>query len=193
MPFDMMSDVADDALLVLYANGDAAAARALALRLTPRIHAHAYRLLGNTAEAEDVTQEAMLRLWKIAPEWRQGEAKVTTWLYRVVANLCTDKLRRARTAPLEAAPEPVDEAASATDRLQTQARAAALQSALASLPERQRQAVVLRHIEGLANPEIAEIMQVSVDAVESLNARGKRGLTAALKGHQDALGFTDDG
>lgn len=193
MPFDTMSEMADDALLVLYANGDEAAARALTLRLTPRVHAHAYRLLGNAAEAEDVAQEAMLRLWKIAPEWRQGEARVTTWLYRVVANLCTDRLRRARSAPLEAAPEPVDEAASAADRLQDAARAAALQKALDGLPERQRQAVVLRHIEGLANPEIAEIMHISVDAVGSLNARGKRALTAALKGQKDALGFEDDG
>ena len=68
---------------------------------------------------------------------------------------------------------------------------AALQAALASLPERQRQAVVLRHIEGLTNPEIAEIMEIGVEAVESLTARGKRALAAALSGQRDALGYEE--
>ena len=85
---------ADAELLQRYANGDAAAARLLTARLVPRLHGHALRVLGDRAEAEDVAQEAMLRLWRQAPKWRRGEAKVTTWLYRVVANLCTDRLRR---------------------------------------------------------------------------------------------------
>ena len=192
MPFDRMNDVSDDALLVLYANGDPEAAKMLTQRLTPRIYAHAYRMLSNQADAEDVAQEAMLRLWRIAPEWRQGEAKVTTWLYRVVANLCTDRLRRARTKPLDAVAEPADGTASVAQQMQTRARIDALHGALATLPERQREAVVLRHIEGLANPEIAEIMQISVEATESLTARGKRALASALKARKDALGFTDD-
>lgn len=192
MPLDAESDLSDEALMVLFANGDGAAARSLTARLLPRVLAHAYRLLGNRAEAEDVAQEAMLRLWRIAPEWRQGEAKVTTWLYRVVANLCTDRLRRShRTAPLEAAPEPRDPAATPAQEMQERARADALQAALAQLPERQRQAVVLRHIEGLGNPEIAEIMEITVEAVESLTARGKRALSALLKDRQDELGYTE--
>jgi len=192
MPFDRMNDVSDDALLVLYANGDPEAAKMLTQRLTPRIYAHAYRMLSNQADAEDVAQEAMLRLWRIAPDWRQGEAKVTTWLYRVVANLCTDRLRRARTKPLDAVAEPADGAASVAQQMQTRARIDALHGALATLPDRQREAVVLRHIEGLANPEIAEIMQISIEATESLTARGKRALATALKARKDALGFTDD-
>lgn len=192
MPFDRMSDVPDDALLVLYANGDEAASQMLTRRLTPVVFAHAFRLLGNRADAEDVTQDAMMRLWRIAPDWRQGEAKVTTWLYRVVANLCTDRLRRARSTPLDAVPEPEDPRASVTEQMQSDSRLDALQQALGQLPDRQRQAVVLRHIEGLANPEIAEIMDISVEATESLTARGKRALTEILKRHKDALGFTDD-
>ena len=112
MPFDDASDVPDDALLVLYANGDGAAARELAARHLPRVLAYATRMLGgDRAEAEDVAQEAMLRLWRIAPEWRQGEAKVSTWLYRVVTNLCTDRLRgirRRRAVALDDAPEVTD-------------------------------------------------------------------------------------
>ena len=194
MPLDAMQDVTDEALLVLFANGEPAAARALTLRLTPKAFGHAVRLLGKRAEAEDVAQEALLRLWRVAPEWRQGEAKVTTWLYRVVANLCTDRLRRSgRGVALDAVPEPEDEARGPLDKMQAEARADALQTALDGLPDRQRQAVVLRHIEGLANPEIAEIMEISVDAVESLTARGKRALSAALEGRREELGYADDG
>ena len=71
MPFDAMNDTSDEALLILYGNGDAVAARTLAARLTPKIIGLAMRLLGgDRAEAEDVAQDAMLRLWKQAGEWR---------------------------------------------------------------------------------------------------------------------------
>jgi RNA polymerase sigma-70 factor (ECF subfamily) len=192
MPLDALDDAPDEALLVLFANGDGAAARVLTLRLTPRVMAHAFRLLGNRAEAEDVTQEALLRLWRMAPEWRQGEARVSTWLYRVVANLCTDRLRRrGRSAPLEAAGDPADPAADVAEEMAAQARADALQAGLDALPERQRQAVVLRHIEELGNPVIAEIMGISVEAVESLTARGKRALSAALRDRREELGYSE--
>ena len=192
MPLDAMDEVSDDALLVLFANGDDAAARMLTLRLTPRVLAHAFRMLGNRADAEDVTQDALMRLWKIAPDWRQGEAQVSTWLYRVTANLCTDRLRRRRGVALDSIAEPEDESPSAADGLQETSRAQALQQALGELPERQRQAVVLRHLEGRSNPEIAEIMDISTEAVESLTARGKRALAAALAGRREELGYEDD-
>lgn len=192
MPFDAYADVSDEALLVLYANGDGDAARSLNVRLTPRAFGQAVRMLGDRAEAEDIAQEAMLRLWKIAPDWRQGEAKVTTWLYRVVANLCTDRLRRSRSVDLDSVPEPEDDRPDVAGEMQQAARMTALQDALAQLPERQRQAVVLRHIEGLGNPEIAEILEISTEAVESLTARGKRALTAILAGRREELGYTDD-
>ena len=132
-------------------------------------------MLGERDEAQDVTQEALLRLWRIAPDWRQGEAKVTTWLYRVTANLCTDRLRRRRggVPDIEDVPEMADPVAPVDEQMQQRTRMDALQEALNQLPDRQRQAVVLRHIEGLGNPEIAEIMEISTEAVESLTARGK--------------------
>ena len=192
MPLDAMSEISDEALLALYARGDRAAAQALTIRLTPRVLGQASRLLGDVAEAEDVAQEAMLRLWRIAHEWRQDEARVTTWLYRVVANLCTDRLRKRRNVGIDDVAEPPDNGPSPEARLQNASRAEALRDALAALPERQRQAVALRHLEGLSNPEIAEIMDTSLEAVESLTARGKRSLAKALLGQRAALGYDDE-
>lgn len=192
MPLDAYSELADDALLAQYSQGDAAAARVLTTRLTPRVFGHAFRMLGDRAEAEDVTQDAMMRLWKIAPDWREGEAKVSTWLYRVTANLCTDRLRRKRGVGLDEVDEPLDPSPSVTNQLQTRERMDALQAGLQTLPARQRQAVILRHIEGLANPEIAEILEISTEAVESLTARGKRALAQALAPAREKLGYEDD-
>lgn len=193
MPFDSQSEISDDALMVLFANGDAEAASALACRHTPRVLALAFRMLSDQAEAEDVAQEALMRLWKIAPEWRQGEAKVSTWLYRVASNLCTDRLRRhsgrRRPADIDSVAEPADSAPSVEHKMIGQDRAAALQEALQTLPERQRQAVSLRFLQELSNPEVAEVLDISVDAVESLLARGKRGLATALAGRKTELGL----
>ena len=195
MPRDTPDLVSDEALLVLYANGDPVAARELTLRLAPRVLAYAGRVLGDRAEAEDVAQEALMRLWRIAPEWRQGEAQVTTWLYRVATNLATDRLRarkRRRADPLDETHDPADDQPGALAGLIDADRVAALHLALDALPDRQRQAVVLRHIEGMTNPEIAAIMEIGAEAVESLTARGKRALTAALAGRQATLGYEDD-
>lgn len=180
----------DGALMVLFANGDPQAARLLSERLLPRAFRHAARVLGNQSEAEDVAQDAMLRLWRAAPKWRtDGAAKPSTWLHKVVANLCVDRLRRSGRSVELGDDDFADDAPSADARLQEQGRMAALDAALATLPERQRQAVVLRHIEGLSNPEIADALDIGVEAVESLTARGKRALKAALENQKEALGY----
>lgn len=165
------------------------AARVLLDRLAPPVLRLARRLLDDQAEAEDITQEAMVRLWQIAPEWQTGAAQPATWLYRVAFNLATDRLRRRRGVALDSVAEPVHPAPAALDGMIAADRARALDQALAELPERQRVAVVLRHIEGLANPEIAEVLGVGVEAVESLTARGKRRLTEILSGRRAELGF----
>ena len=192
MAFDALSEVSDEALLVLYANGDSSGARLLTLRLVPRILGYAARLLNDRAEAEDVAQEAMLRLWRVAPDWRQGEAKISTWLYRVTTNLCTDRLRlrtRRNVVALDDAPDMADAAPGAVAVLIEADRMAALNAALTSLPDRQREAVVMRHIEGLSNPEIADVMDIGIEAVESLISRGKRALVAILAKRQEELGY----
>ncbi|WP_224815540.1 RNA polymerase sigma factor [Hasllibacter sp. MH4015] len=180
----------DGALMVLFAHGDPGAARLLTERLLPRAFRHAARVLGDRAAAEDVAQEAMLRLWRAAAEWRaDGSAKPSTWLHKVVANLSIDRLRKSGRAVELGDDDFADGAPGMETRLQDMGRMAALDAALATLPERQRQAVVLRHIEGLSNPEIAEALGIGVEAVESLTARGKRALSAALKHHKEALGY----
>ncbi|SLN18001.1 RNA polymerase sigma factor [Ruegeria meonggei] len=184
-------DPGDDTLLRQFADGDAAAARELTDRLGPRSFSVALRMLGNRAEAEDVTQDAMMRLWQVAPKWVPGQAKVSTWLYRVTLNLCVDVQRKKKPDRLAEVPEPEDGEPSVADRMQDMARKDALQDALSQLPDRQRQAVILRHMEELPNPEIAGIMGVSTEAVESLTARGKRSLAAILAGRRDELGYDD--
>ncbi len=172
----------DAGLLDRYAAGDPLAARLLTERHVPRIHALARRMLGDDQEAEDVTQEAMLRLWKQAPSWRADGAKLSTWLYRITANLCIDRLRRRRETSAGDLPDPADPAPAALDRISDRERAAALQRALAALPDRQRLAIVLRHLEERSNPEIAAVLDTSIEAVESLLARGRRNLAARLRG-----------
>lgn len=192
MALDQTEAARDAELLAAYAAGDAGAARSLVEEHAPRALSLARRMLRSEAEAEEVAQEAMLRLWKIAPTWRAGEARISTWLYRVTANLCTDRLRKQRPEPLPEGFDPVDETPSATHRIMAGARHEALQGALDALPERQRLAIVLRHLEERSNIEIAQVMDLSVDAVESLQARGRRKLAAVMGALKPGLSFEDE-
>ena len=182
MSFDAEFEESDEALIERFVAGDHSAARALTVRLSPRVLGLATRMLRDGAEAEDVTQEAMMRLWKTAADWRPGEAKVSTWLHRVATNLCIDRLRKRRRAgpPLDEVAEPPDPAPGAVAQLIAADRASAVSGALNALPDRQQAAIRLRHFEGLSNPDIAAALDVSVEAVESLLSRARRTLTMQL-------------
>ena len=193
MAFDASQNLEDAMLLARFAQGDRAAAQVLTARLAPVVYSQAFRMLGDRAEAEDITQDSLLRLWHAAPDWQVGQAKVTTWLYRVTSNLCIDKMRKRKRQSSDAVPEMPDDGPDMERRLQDRARAQALRAALSDLPDRQKQAMVLRHLEGLSNPDVAQIMQISVEAVESLMSRGKRSLADALAPQKKALGLEDDG
>lgn len=192
MALDIIQNQRDAELLARFSKGDRAAALALTSRLAPVVFAQAFRMLGDRAEAEDVTQESLLRLWKAAPGWDATRAKITTWLYRVTSNLCIDRLRKSNRNSGDEVPEVADETPGIDLKLQATARAQALQHALQTLPDRQRQAMILRHIEDLSNPEISDIMEISVEAVESLVSRGKRALASTLAPQKKALGLEDD-
>lgn len=167
--------------------GDQAACAALVDRHLPKVLALASRLLGDRAAAEDVAQETFLRVWQHAGQWRAGQARFTTWLHRVAVNLCQDHLRRRREAPLESAADSPSPAAGPEAVLQREAVAARVEAALDALPERQRTALVLSHYQELGNVEAAEVMGVSVEALESLLARGRRRLRAILAGEASDL------
>jgi RNA polymerase sigma-70 factor (ECF subfamily) len=170
----------DEELLIRIADGDPAASRALVARKLPRILGLAQRMLGDKTEAEDVAQEAFLRVWRQAPKWRPGEARFDTWLHRVSLNLCYDRLRRRREISTDDAPEVVDDGPAPDRGLEAEDTGRRVGQALAKLPDRQREAVVLCHYQELGNIEAAAVMGVTVEALESLLSRGRRSLRVAL-------------
>jgi RNA polymerase sigma-70 factor (ECF subfamily) len=171
----------DEHLVLRVGRGDGDACRALVERHLGRVVAFAARVLGSAAEAEDVAQEVFTRVWTSAGSWRPGAARFTTWLHRVALNLCLDRLARRREAPLESAPEPVDPGPTPAARLEEAEVRQRVNREIAALPERQRVALALCHYEGLRNIEAAEIMGVTVEALESLLGRARRTLRARLE------------
>jgi RNA polymerase sigma-70 factor (ECF subfamily) len=162
--------------------GDQRACAALVDRHLPKVLGLAGRLLGNRADAEEVAQEVFLRVWRHAGEWRPGGAKFSTWLHRVTFNLCHDRLRRRRETTLDAIGDPPSSDPPPGAELQRAAVTARVEAALAQLPDRQREAILLCHYQELGNIEAAEAMEISVSALESLLARGRRRLKELLAG-----------
>ncbi len=163
------------------AAGDGAACAVLVDRHLGRIVALGWRMLGSRAEAEDVAQDVFLRLWQNAAAWRPGGAHLATWLHRVAVNLCLDRLRRRREVDLDAAGDPPAGTPHPGTAMQERAVADRVQAALALLPERQRAAIVLCHFQELGNVEAAAVMEIGVEALESLLARGRRKLRERLQ------------
>jgi RNA polymerase sigma-70 factor (ECF subfamily) len=176
---DDSDDVSDLALMGRVAKGDEAAYRLLSRRHVPAMLGLARRVLGNAADAEDVVQEAMLRVWTHAPRW-EPLAAFRTWLTRIVVNLCLDRKRKAPWVDLEAAGELADPAPNAGDMALGHERDRLVDQAIAQLPDRQRTAIVLTYGDGMSNAEVAEVMGTTVSAVETLLVRGKQGLRRAL-------------
>jgi RNA polymerase sigma-70 factor, ECF subfamily len=174
-----MDESSDEDLMARVARGDEAAYRRLVRRHLPRTLGLARRITGNPADAEEVLQEALLRVWTTAPRWRPT-ASFRTWLYRVVVNLCLDRKRRPAFAALEDAGDPVDPAPDAVATLHRDETSRAVAEALAGLPERQRAALALTYYEGLGNAETAAVLETSVSSVESLLIRAKRALREKL-------------
>jgi RNA polymerase sigma-70 factor (ECF subfamily) len=170
----------DQDLVTRVGRGDPAAVQALVARKLPRMLQLAHRMLNDAAEAEDVAQEVFLRAWKQAPAWSPGAARFDTWMHRVALNLCYDRLRRRREQPVAEPPEQVDPGPAPDRGLLARDTSARVAAALGALPERQREAVVLCHYQELGNIEAASLMGVSVEALESLLARGRRALRATL-------------
>lgn len=181
------ADREDEALLVRVFARDQAAFRLLVDRHMPSLLLLARRLLRDEAEAEDVAQEAFLRLWRQGAGLEIGPAGVAPWLKRVVSNLAIDKLRvRGRFEVTDEPPEQA-EAADQLRRLEQRELSDRVEEALRRLPDRQRLALTLFHYEGLSMEEAGLMMGASAEAIESLLARARRSLKAALADDWKAL------
>ena len=174
----------DVALLRRIAAGDDTACRMLMQRHLVRLHALATRLLDDASEAEDVCQDVFIAAWNVAPRWQAGrapgDARFGTWLHGVALNACRDRLRRRRPladGALDALHDPAD---GPSRRVASAESVRTVRAAVAALPERQREALVLCHFQELAQREAAALMGIGVDALESLLARARRTLRDQL-------------
>ncbi len=176
------------------AKGDEDAVRVLVDRHMSMIHALSFRLLGNGQDAEDVTQEAFMRVWTHAKFWEPDRARFSTWLYRVSVNLCYDRLRKRREVLTDELPEQVDRAVLQDMVLVESEKSNRVREAVSLLPARQKIAITLCHFQGVSNIEAAEVMEVSIEALESLLARGRRTLRKILcEEKEELLGVEDIG
>lgn len=192
--------MSDEELMAAVVLGDPHAYQALVRKNLPAISRYALRLVGSRSESEDIAQETFLRLWTTARKWDPAKAKLTTWLHRITHNLCIDFLRKQKRVSLEpdfdsevsseeatsgkfsnALRESAEAQGDSPDREAREAELRALDRALNMLPEAQRSALLLCHYQGFSNKEAADIMGSSVQALESLIARAKRGLRTQLE------------
>ena len=159
-------------------DGDERAFAELLNRHLRPVAGFAYRMLGDSSEAEDIAQETFLRLWRHRHAWKP-QAKLRTWLYRVAHNLCIDRHRR-REVVTGHIPETEDPGPGPASYRQRNEVAGIVRDALVKLPERQHAAIVLVYHEGLSNVDAAGTLGVTIDALESLLARGRRGVRRQL-------------
>lgn len=169
------------AVLARVRDGDAAAFRLIVDRHVGSLLGVARRMLRTEGDAEDIVQEALVRVWHHAGTLELGPGGLRPWLRRVVTNLCLDHLRRYRLTSVVAEVPETPEPPAQSRSLEEADLSKRVADALAALPERQRVALTLFHYEGLSQVEVGDMLGISDEAVESLLARARRSLKVALK------------
>src|SRR5712691_6878226 len=182
----------DEELVARSIGGDSDSFNELVLRWERPIYALAYRTIGREEDARDVCQETFLRAFRALPGFR-GEAKFSSWLYRIALNLCRDWMRRERRTPVVQAPEDVDlmDLAAARepselieDRLARNDLSRAVERAMALLPEDQRTAIVLKEYHELTFQEIADLVGCPLSTVKDRLYQGLTVLRRDLAGRE---------
>ncbi len=172
----------------LVQSGDQQAYARLLDRHLNNVHAYVFRMTNNRADAEDIAQETFLRVWHRARTFKPGRVRFTTWLHRIAHNLCVDAFRKRREI-YDGEPDAMADDAPTVDELSmAEERRKAVHAGIAALPERQRSALVLCQLQGRSNREAAQILGVSVDALESLIARARRTLKTRLRNYMKPEG-----
>jgi RNA polymerase sigma-70 factor (ECF subfamily) len=161
-------------LVALVSEGDEVAFHELLQRHQDAIYGFARRFLGDAQEAEDVAQETFLRLYRISSRYRP-EASLRTFLLKITKNICIDHHRKKRPELMKQLPEIANEE-TPLDLLESAIETDRLEKAIDSLPANQRIALLLRHNEHYHYSQIAEVMDLSISAVESLLVRARRTL-----------------
>ncbi len=183
-------EASDVALMLRVRDGDLEAFETLVTRHQHSVVGTAAKMLGGAADAEDIGQQVFVRVWKHAARY-QPSAKFTTWLMTITRNLVFNELRRRRRSQQVSMDADegesirhqfVDEQAAApSEEMLDSELHEAIDAAIASLPEAQRLAIVLRRYEGMPYEEIAEVLKTSVPAVKSILFRARAELKARLK------------
>ncbi len=175
-------------LVARIAARDEKAFRAAIEAHAPLMHRIAYRMIGDAHEAEDIAQEAMLRLWDHASRLnaRAGSAgvKLAPWLKRVTINLAIDRLRITRRNSDSEVPDQADDAPLADAQMQANEEGAVARALIDGLPDRQRAAIVLTYYEEVPNAEAAAVMEMNIKAFESLLHRARAALRKAFDARQ---------
>ena len=174
-----VKETSDEQLMQAVASGESKAFNELVLRYQGLAWKTSYRFLGDGMEAEDVAQEAFLKILQAAPRYRPT-ATFRTYFYRTLTNLCIDRTRRCRPIGMDDVPEVMDRSLGPQEALIEKERRAQVRTALDTLPPNQKAAMILRHYEGLSYAEIAQILDITPKAVERLISRARTSLQACL-------------
>jgi RNA polymerase sigma-70 factor (ECF subfamily) len=169
----MMEDLSDEALMAAVSARQQRAFRILMGRHMQRAIRVAQRIVRDADEADDIGQEAFLRVWSRANSFDPDIARFTTWLYRIVLNLAFDRSKRQPLAPIDEAVDVHTNGPGPVELLIADEERRILEQAMAGLSERQRGAIALFHMEGLSGEESAHAMNLRAKAFESLLGRAR--------------------